>query len=150
MTCLRLNSLIFASDLASFCFALAVVPKIQFVARLNSPFPAENNSHRPAQNVARGMHSQLSSRGHHGVGKQPEPPELLQGLRKINLFAGEESFIEPAGRLKILPGREKKSSGAEIRSGKVECGENVNENATPKRHRTVSGDTRAAARATGR
>src|ERR1700681_2519484 len=93
------------------------------------------------------MHSQFSSRGHHRIGEQAETPELLQGLRKINLFAREESFIEPAGRLKILPGREKKRSGAEIRSGKVECGENVNENAAPKRHRTVGRHTQDATRA---
>ena len=59
-------------------------------------------------------------------------------------------LIKPASGLKIFPGREQKRSGAEIRSGKVECGENVDENASPKRHRTVRGDTGAAARTTGR
>ena len=96
------------------------------------------------------MHSQLSSRGHHRLIEQGETPEFLQGLRKINLLAGEELRVEATGRLEIFPGREEKRSRAKIRDGKVERGENVNKNAPPKWHRAIGGDARTAARATGR
>jgi hypothetical protein len=73
------------------------------------------------------MHPQLSSRSHHGLVEEGETPEFLQGLRKINLLAGEELLVETAGRFKIFPGREEKRSGPKVRDGKVERGENAHE-----------------------
>src|SRR5664279_3741322 len=93
-----------------------------------------------------GMHAQFAARRNNRLSQQFERPLFFQRFGEIDFLTGEEPVIEPASGPEIFRGREKKSSGAEIRGGEIERGENVNENAAPERYFSIDRDARAAAK----
>src|SRR4051794_29554322 len=89
------------------------------------------------------MHPELAPGSDDGFAQESKSPHFFQSQGEINFFAGEKLVIESADGAKIFASGEQERARAELRERKIEEREDLNEHASPQRHRTLGNHPRS-------